>query len=367
MSIHGPVGRGRAPLLLLGMVSLLAALWAGLLRLGWAWPTWGPALPAAHGPLMVSGFLGALISLERAVAVNRRWAYAAPLLTGLGGLSLLVGAPPTVGAALIFLGSLVLIAIFRVILGMHTALFSVAIAGGAVLWAVGNLFWLFGRPIPQVVWWWVGFLVLTIAGERLELSRLLRLGRVPQALFVAAALLLVAGAVWKTLTLGSGGALLGVALLSMAAWLLRYDIAWRRLRAGGQARFTGASLLSGYVWLGLAGMFALFWGNITAGPYYDATLHAIFLGFVFAMIFGHAPIIFPAVLQAPFQFSNRFYSHLVLLHLTLILRVTGDLTGWWTGRLWGGLLNALVLLLFLANTVTAVKRAGKEKSMAHGA
>ncbi len=356
MSLHGPVGRNRAPLLGLGLVSLLAALWAGLLRLGWTWPSLGPSLAAAHGPLMVSGFLGVVISLERAVAVERRWAYAAPLLTGLGGLLLIFGAPPTLGAALIFLGSLVLIAIFRVILDMHMALFSVTIAGGAVLWAVGNLLWLFGRPIPQVVWWWVGFLVLTIAGERLELSRLLRLGRVPQALFVTAALLLVAGAVWKTLALGSGGTLLGLALLSMAAWLLRYDIAWRRLRAGGQARFTAVCLLSGYVWLAVAGVFALFWGDFTAGPYYDAMLHAIFLGFVFAMIFGHAPIIFPAVLQRPLQYSDRFYSHLVLLHLTLILRVMGDLSGWWTGRLWGGLLNALVLLLFLANTVLAVKK-----------
>jgi len=39
----------------------------------------------------------------------------------------------------------------------------------------------------------------------------------------------------------------------------------------------------------------------TAG--YDAFLHAVLLGFVFAMIFGHAPIIFPAVLGIRIPFA----------------------------------------------------------------
>ena len=34
---------------------------------------------ALHGPLMVCGFLGAVIGLERAAALGRLWAYAAPL------------------------------------------------------------------------------------------------------------------------------------------------------------------------------------------------------------------------------------------------------------------------------------------------
>jgi metal-sulfur cluster biosynthetic enzyme len=53
------------------------------------------------------------------------------------------------------------------------------------------------------------------------------------------------------------------------------------------------------------------------GPQYDATLHAFFLGFVFAMIFAHAPIIFPAVLGARMAYRPLFYAHVVLLQLTL--------------------------------------------------
>jgi hypothetical protein len=81
----------RFPLLAIAMTALLAGLWAGLLRLGWDWPRLRPGLPLAHGPLMVSGFLGTLITLERAVALGRRWTYLAPLLTGAGTLALMAG------------------------------------------------------------------------------------------------------------------------------------------------------------------------------------------------------------------------------------------------------------------------------------
>ncbi len=43
----------RFPLLALAILALLAGMWAGLMRLGWALP---PLAPAFHGPL-ISGFL----------------------------------------------------------------------------------------------------------------------------------------------------------------------------------------------------------------------------------------------------------------------------------------------------------------------
>lgn len=87
---------------------------------------------------------------------------------------------------------------------------------------------------------------------------------------------------------------------------------------------------------------------------YDAILHALFLGFVFSMIFGHAPVIVSAVLNLPITYKQRFYVHLALIHLTLILRILGDLCGWAVGREAGGFLNVLVILLFLANTGSSV-------------
>jgi hypothetical protein len=43
---------------------------------------------------------------------------------------------------------------------------------GAVAWLAGNLLWLSGWLVAQIVLWWVAFLILTIAGERLELGRI---------------------------------------------------------------------------------------------------------------------------------------------------------------------------------------------------
>src|SRR5690606_10579616 len=113
-------------------------------------------------------------------------------------------------------------------------------------------------------------------------------------------------------------------MVALALWLLRFDIARRRIKAGGLARFIALSLLAGYVWLALGGLLAIRYAGMMAGPFYDALLHAFFLGFVFSMIFGHAPVIFPAVLGLPMPYSDRFYSHLILLHATLIVRVAGD-------------------------------------------
>jgi len=75
----------------MGMLALLGGLWGGLHRLGWTGPVLQPAPPAAHGPLMVCGFLGTVISLEWAVALDRAWAFLAPGYTGVGALLTLAG------------------------------------------------------------------------------------------------------------------------------------------------------------------------------------------------------------------------------------------------------------------------------------
>lgn len=102
----------RFPLMALGVFALLTGLWGGLVRLGWPLPLLHPVLPVAHGPLMVCGFLGTLIGVERAVALDTFWPYAAPLLTALGVLAFLAGLP---APPLMTLGSLGLVAIFAVI------------------------------------------------------------------------------------------------------------------------------------------------------------------------------------------------------------------------------------------------------------
>jgi hypothetical protein len=132
------------------------------------------------------------------------------------------------------------------------------------------------------------------------------------------------------------------------------DIARRTVRQRGLTRFIAAAMLSGYAWLAAGGvLFAVLGGRLVAGPPYDAALHAVFVGFVFSMIFGHAPVILPAVLRVAVPYRAWFYAHLLLLHLSLALRVGGDLLGWWGVRRWGGLLGAAAILLFLALTAAS--------------
>ena len=140
-----------------------------------------------------------------------------------------------------------------------------------------------------------------------------------------------------------------------------YDVARRTVRQDGLTRFMAVCLLSGYFWLLTAGGLALLAPGDFSGPVYDAALHALFVGFVFAMIFAHAPVIFPAVLGGSLAYRPRFYLHLALLHAALAIRLAGDLESAWSGgswgraRPWGGMLSAAAILLFLASTVASLR------------
>jgi hypothetical protein len=348
------------PLLAMALLALLAAGWIGLLRIGWRWPPLPLQSLVAHGPLMVSAFLGTVIGIERAVALGKGWTYTGPLLTALGGLALLVAAPRPTAQVLITLGSVGLVLVFVPILRYHTANFTVAMALGAVTWLVGNLLWLAGSPIFAAVPWWAAFLLLTVAGERLELSRILRPSRNVQLAFAGACAVAIAGLVVSLADFDLGMRLFGLGMLALALWLWRFDVARRTVRLTGITRFIAACLLSGYVWLGISGVLYMWHGGVRAGPIYDAVLHSFFLGFVFAMLFGHATIIIPAVLHTPVSYHPLFYVHLTLLNVSLVLRVAGDLMLSPPLRKWGGVLNAVAILLFIAATVLAVRFAPPE-------
>lgn len=336
------------PFLLLSILALLAGLWAGLVRLGWPLPALSPALPVQHGPLMISGFLGTMIALERVVAIGRRWMYAAPLSSGLGWVvSLALPAQPF-GPLLITLGSLFTAGILVYMVRREPAVYIRTMAAGALAWLVGNLLWVTGSPVALVVWWWAAFLVLTIAGERLELSRVLGFQARHYRLFLIAAAVFGLGVLLVHFWQDAGARMAGAGMVAIAAWLLRFDIARRNMRrAAGLPRFIATCLFGGYVWLAVSGVLSLVLGVQYAGPRYDAILHALFVGFVLSMIFGHAPIIVPALTGLQVTFHPSLYLPLVLLHASLALRVAGGLAGWHDGRLWGGLLNEAALLGYM--------------------
>jgi hypothetical protein len=345
-----PLVRAAKPALaLLVLASLIAAIAGGLLRAGVAWPALrenGLVAQAAaiHAALMLSGFLGTAIAIERAVAIKHAWAFAAPLASGSAGLLLLSGSTNTgawlgvVAAALFGAVNVVVVARQRAI---HTALLLV----GALAWLVGNLLFASGHAMGALLPCWFAFPVLTIAAERLEMTRLMR--RDPRALPALLAILaaLLAGAALSTFAPAAGGVVYGVALTALALWFALFDIARRTALAHGLSRYMAICLLAGYAWLALAG-FA--WVGMALGcPGRDATLHALGLGFIVSMVMGHAPVILPAVARVKLLFGAWFYAPLVLLHGSLLLRLFGALARpeW---RSTGAVLNAAAIALFAA-------------------
>jgi hypothetical protein len=359
MTSAAPGGFGlavRLPLLALGFVSLVLGVGSGLARAGIGFPLPNPATAAWHGPLMVCGFFGTVIGLERAVALGARWAYAVPLLAGAGGVLLGVGAIPASAQWLLAAASVLLAIESAAICARQRALFTFTLALGAASWAVGNVGWLAGAGLAAVASWWMAFLVLTIAGERLELTRLLPPSPVREKLFAVVLAAVLIGAALALIHAEAGRRIFGIALLALAAWLGVQDIARRTAREPGLTGYIGRCLLSGYVWLAIGGALLAGPGARYGSLAWDAAAHAVLLGFVFSMVFGHAPLIVPAIARTNIPYHWSLYVPLVLLHLSVAVRVGGDLAGVVTLRTSGATLNAIAILAFVVSTLTAVMR-----------
>ena len=359
-----PAGGGRSDrfplarlvLLVGGGAALLAGLWSGLGRVGVA-PASGPV--AEHGIVMVLGFLGTLIALERAVALRARWAYTGPALAVASTMTLLLGFPPVVAGMMLTSAGLVIVAVYLVTLRPRLESYLAVMAVGAVLWVMAAALWTAGWSPVRLSPLLAGFLVLTIVGERLELSRL----RVPDARarrpLLAACTLFVVGVSLALVAWAAGLIIAGAGLVAQTIWLARHDVARVTIRRPGLPRFAAACMLTGYVWLAVGGLLWIAWGLAIGGPLVrDAALHAVFLGFAISMVMGHAPIILPAVLRTPLPHRRVAWAPLVLLHTSVALRVGADLVGSTTVRAWAGSGNVAALLLFavLAATTAIVAR-----------
>lgn len=335
-------------LALLAAVSLLAAVAGGLLRAGvdWRWLQGTPVVAqaaGAHAALMLSGFLGTVIAVERAVAVRLRWAPASPVAAGLGCVALLSG-QFSLGATLGVMAAGVSVAVHGVVLQRQRAPHTVLLLVAACAWLMGNFAFATGHAVADALPWWFTLPVLTIAAERLELTRLTPRHAVAVPLLCVIVGVLLAGAALSPYT-AVGGVLFGLALVLLALWLGVFDIARRTVRAQGLPRYMAVCLLAGYAWLAVGG---LAWKGMVLGDAgRDLALHALGLGFIFSMVMGHAPVILPALLRVKLHFGLWFYAPLLVLHTSLLLRVLGG-PAWPALHRTGAVLNAGALVLFVA-------------------
>lgn len=351
-----PVG-WRLPALAAGGLALITGLYAALLLLGFTLPGPTHALEDVHGPVMALGFVGTLIAAERAVALGARWAMLAPACSGLGGIVLAVTGPGLIGKALLAVAAVALLGVYGSLWRRQPSVAMLAQAVGAVAWYGAVLLWLGGFSVAGTSPWLAVFLVATIAGERLELAHVGLTNPDAERWFLAALSALVVGVTAATVWPGSGYHLFGAGLLAVVAWLAVFDVARRTVRAHGLPRYVATGLLIGYGWLALAGLLWAGAGRTVDGPRYDATLHAVFLGFVMSMIFVHAPVILPAVLRRPLPYHPVLYVPLAVLHGSLLLRVAlGDGLGLsWVWR-WSGVLNVVAVLGFVGCAVVLAAR-----------
>jgi hypothetical protein len=247
----------------------------------------------------------------------------------------------------------VLLGVYRALWRRQTGVALLAQGCGAFGWYAATLLWLAGYSVAEFVPWMVVFVVATIAGERLELAHVAMHGRSAERWFLTALAAVLLGATATTLWPAIGAHLFGAGLLAITTWLVVFDVARHTVRARALPRYIAVGLLAGYGWLALAGLLWAGAGPAPDGSRYDATLHAVFLGFTMSMIFVHAPVILPAVLRRPLPYHRLLYAPLALLHASLLVRVgLGDAAGLEQVWRWAGTVNVVAVLAFAACAVT---------------
>ena len=345
----------RAPLILLAIAALVAAVLSGLARTGIKVPEIFLDAAQFHSVLMISGFFGTVIGLERAVASRLSFPYLTPLLSGIAGGLLLAGASITIVISGFVLAGICFVATTLLVVIKQPAIYTFTLLAGAMLWLIGNVIWgATGNPMTANACG-LTFLVLTIAGERLELTRFLPPKRLSKALFGGIVLSIIAASLMSALSSPDYPPLLGTSYCALAIWMFSFDIARKTVRKNGITRFVAICLLFGYFWLLIGG--ALLAGEFTNSPYQrDAAIHSISIGFIFSMVIGHAPIIFPAVMRVKIPYSWIFYIPLAILNLGVAARVMGGLFESTALRTSGVTINAIAIGVFLFTLMLQVIR-----------
>ncbi len=331
------------------VIMLLTAIWSGWIRIGFSLPVSNVA--AQHGTLMINGFLASLIFLERAVTFKNKLVLLLPFVNSLSIAALITGysfIAQSITIACSF-GFLVMCAYF---ISQYKELYYYVFFTGAFCLLTGNVILQKTHLYPAAVTWWMNFLLFTIVAERLELSRFLPVNRTRQALLIIALSFIV---ISSFIPFHSDGNLAyAIATSGVALWLLKYDMAFKSIRSKGQHRYSGLLLIIGYAWLLITSILVLTEHLFAFG--YDAVLHSFFIGFVFSMIFSHAPIILPAIAKLPLKiYRPILYVWFALLQISLVIRIIADILIEVEIRKWAGFTNGIVIILFFLTIAMIVR------------
>ena len=370
--------RSRMVLLIGAGLAALLGLVAALIRADLIHPSGRVPLADLHGGLMVYGFLGAAIGLERAVAYRSggpgkpSWGFFAPALGLLGSLlcllSLMFSSPAAAPAwvRVEFFGGIPWTLSMLVLTAMYLAIWRRQPSAevliqvlGSLVGLVGAAAWVAGLDASVLAPTWLFFLILTIVGERVELARAVfsdvRLESGILGLSLLAVLMLPVQAMAPSVGYPLLGLSLGLLLLVMAS----HDVAKGTFRHGGLPGFMGTCMLSAYAWGLLA---ALIWmaAPLDSSSYWgDMALHALAVGFIMTMVIAHVCMIVPSVIRRPLPFHPLLWGAWALMQVGLLIRLLGAIrlyTPLWKA---GNLLNVLGILSMMLTVVYLAAR-GKQ-------
>jgi hypothetical protein len=333
------------------LLSLAVAGWAGLVRIGWPWPAFREEVLLSHGPLMVTGFVGTLVGVIRALRSLEAVGLIPPVLSATASVAAIAVPGTPLGPVLGIAAALALLATtlrtWRA--GRRPALALLGLA--AMAWAIGDALWLGEGQGGAATAWWMAFAALAITGQRVDTDP--RLGEKGRPLLGIAVLLILLGALTVAVRGPEGLRVFGLGAIALVAWGVRGDLIERRRHVGSRRylRFLVLAMASAYVWLAVSGGLALFLG---AAPY-DAIVHALFAGFVLSAIFAHAPAFVPGVLGRAVVFRTAAYVPLALLDIAVLGRVVATVVVSPDGQRWSSLLIGIAVLLFIANAGTSLR------------
>lgn len=351
------LNRFRLPFLFIAAASLITGLWSGLQRLGWDLNL--PQAGMHHGAIMVGGFIGTLISLEKIIPLKRKVLFLIPFLSGISLLFFFANLP-LVSWFCLLAASISLSLIFCYYLLREKGIIYLLMLGGGISWLTGNVILINEKLYPLAFPWWLAFALFVITAERLELMKFLPVSIRPKTALVVLLMLYVLGILLSFH--GTGSFISGAALVGIAIWLMRYDLIGISIKKSGLTKFVAVALLCGYVSVLLTGIFVVSLDNQPMA--YDAVVHVFFLGFVLSMVFAHGPIILPGVLGVSVKPYHRvLYLWLALLHSSWLIRVTADLYLNFEVRRYSGWITAIAIIGYFATmatlTTTSVRRHAK--------
>lgn len=344
----------RLPAILFAILSLFSGIWGGLSRMGMSLDIPYPNMVSFHGVLMVSGFLGTFITLERSEVLELGPGYFFALLSAAGAFIMGTGWGIEAGMAMIVLAGIGLVGMYVFTLSIQPEWHTFIMSLGGVLWFVGDIFWLQAYPFIYTANLWLGFLILTVVGEHIELSSTDHISDKQRVQAGMLSIIFMTGLLVHILWTETGVIMSALSLIGLAIWLMKNNLTGVTVRKTGLPKFRNICLLTSFIWLVIGAVISVLYLKVPDHLYYDAYLHSFFLGFIFSIIFAHAPVIIPRLTGWQVGFYDRFYFHYLLLQASLLIRLFGDFMADSMIRELGGILNGLTIVIFLVSTVVAV-------------